>query len=149
MKAGDIIFYIKNLIMKFTQTILATLVGLSTILFACNDKDDFINPVQLQGKGKPDNKRPIVTITSPMQGTVIAPGSQFTVTANATDNIGVTKVGFTFNGYYISMTTGPYSATYTMPSFLTEGMTMWVIVEANDAAGNSGFQQIYFKVGNP
>lgn len=136
--------------MKFTQTILSTLIGLTLILFACNDKDEFITTTStLQSKGKPDNKRPVVTITSPLAGTIIAPGQQFTVTANATDNVGVTKVGFTFNGYYISMTTGPYAATYTMPSFVTEGMTMWLIVEANDAGGNSGFYQTWVKVGQP
>ena len=139
--------------MKFTQTILATLLVLITILFACNDKDDFIvnanTSTTAQRGGKPDKKRPVITITSPIAGAIIAPGQSFTVTADATDNIGVTKVGFTLNGYYISMTTGPYAATFTMPTFVTEGMTMWVIAEANDAAGNSGFQQIYLNVGQP
>lgn len=134
--------------MKFTKIILVTLAVLTAILFACNDKDEFIT-AQRQPSTKSDNKKPIITITSPLSGTVIAPGSQFVVTANATDNIGVTKVGFTFNGYYISMTTGPYAATFTMPPFVTEGMTMWIIAEANDAGGNSGFNQMYIKVGQP
>lgn len=139
--------------MKFTQTILTTLVVLSVILFACNDKDDYIvtstETTAQRPSTKPDNKRPVITITSPIAGTVIAPGATFTVTANATDNVGVTKVGFDFNGYYISMTTGPYAATYTMPSFVTEGMTMWIIAEANDAGGNSGWSTTYIKVGQP
>ena len=136
--------------MKFTNTILTTLLALLLIFFACT-KQDLVetNNVAARGSKKPDKTKPVVTITSPLTGAVIAPGQSFTVTADASDNIGVTKVGFTFNGLYKSMTEGPYAATYTMPSFVTEGMTMWIIVEANDAAGNSGFNTIYLKVGQP
>ena len=41
-------------------------------------------------------------------GTVIAPGQDFTVTADAYDAAGLWKVGFTFNGNYKMMTTGPW-----------------------------------------
>jgi hypothetical protein len=133
----------------FTKIVLVTLLALTTILYACNKQEPLQTDNKVAERSKSDKIKPIVTITSPIAGTIIAPGSTFTVTANATDNIGVTKVGFTFNGNYKSMVTGPYVATYTMPSFVTAGMTMWVIAEANDAAGNSGFQQIYLKVGQP
>ena len=45
------------------------------------------------------------------------------------------------------MTTGPWVATYTMPTFVTAGMTMWVSVEAVDVNGNSGFHTVYLIIG--
>ena len=136
--------------MKFTQTILVTLVVLGITLFACN-KQEPTQPetTNVAAKGKPDKTKPVVTITSPTNGTFITPGQDFTVTADASDNIGIRKVGFTFNGNYKMMTVGPWVATYTMPTFVTAGMTMWVSVEAVDVNGNSGFNNIYLNVGQP
>ena len=127
------------------------LVALSLLMFVSCDKQE---PIQTEvtnvaARGKKDRTKPKVTITSPTNGTFIAPGQDFTVTADAYDAEGLWKVGFTFNGNYKMMTTGPWVATYTMPAFVTSGMVMWVSVEAVDVNGNSGFNTVYLNVGQP
>ena len=124
-----------------------------TLLPSCKKQDEtqpeIINVAARGNSKKPDRTKPVVKITEPLTGTVIAPGATFTVKATATDNIGVKKVAFTFNGLYKSMTIPPYEATYIMPSFVTDGMIMPLIVEADDEAGKTGFDMVYFTVGQP
>ena len=135
--------------MKLKTLLLTPILALT--LLSCNDKEDFIyTPTEQQRPtSKPDKKRPVITITSPEPGSIITPDSTFTVTADVTDNVGVVKVGFTFNGNYVNMTEPPYTATFTVPGFVTDGMYMWVIVDATDGSGNTGFKQLYLQVGQP
>jgi hypothetical protein len=70
---------------------------------------------------------PTVHITSPVDGAHFINGSTVTVTANATDDVGVAQVSFVVNGQVAFTTTAaPYQYTFTLPtsgSILTFGAT--------------------------
>ena len=84
---------------------------------------------------QPDTTAPSVTLTSPANGTAVDKGSTVTITANATDNIGVTKVEFLVNGTVVNTdTSAPYSYGWSTASAATGNHT--VTAKAYDAAGN-------------
>lgn len=97
-----------------------------------------------RGNGGKDRKPPVINITSPTNGTVIAPNTQFTVTATATDNVGVMYVIFSFASQSITDFSAPYSATFTTPNL--EGYNALLRVTAFDAAGNQASQSFYILV---
>ncbi len=82
-----------------------------------------------------DTSPPVVTIVSPPAGDITGP---ITVTADASDNLGVVRVTFTINGILGAGgdTEAPYEETWD-PATLGPGTYTWKAI-AWDAAGNSG-----------
>jgi hypothetical protein len=84
---------------------------------------------------------PSVTITYPTSGATIASGSQ-TVTANASDDVGVTLVKTFLNGSLACQdTTAPYACPISV-----SGSAATIVATAFDAAGNSRTHEVNVKV---
>jgi concanavalin A-like lectin/glucanase superfamily protein/Big-like domain-containing protein/galactose oxidase-like protein len=83
----------------------------------------------------PDTTPPAVTVTAPAEGATVS--GTATLTATATDNVGVTQVTFTVDGTQIGApdTTSPYSITSDTTT-LSDG-THTIRAVARDAAGNT------------
>jgi C1A family cysteine protease len=103
---------------------------------------DVSSAVMVNGRGKPvkpptttgDATAPTVTITSPANGSSVS--GNITISATATDNIGVTSVGFAVDGTTIStLTAAPYSVSWNS-QYLGDG-THTITATAKDAAGNT------------
>ncbi|MBI3486368.1 hypothetical protein HY025_05530 [Candidatus Daviesbacteria bacterium] len=105
---------------------------------------------------KPDPLPPITSMVSPVDGSSIS--GALTISATATDNVGVTKVEFYVDGGDNKGGTGPYK-TMTAPTSgstysndqntftLVQGSTHTLYVKAYDAAGNfAQSNTISFKV---
>ncbi|MFA5828909.1 MAG: Ig-like domain-containing protein [Candidatus Gracilibacteria bacterium] len=97
-----------------------------------------------------DNTAPIITIKSPKDGQTIH-GKNVTVSATATDNIGVTKVEFysglpgALDDTPTKLNNGVYEHPFNLPlSDTTVVLSVW----AYDAAGNIRTKSIYIKVAN-
>lgn len=70
------------------------------------------------GSGVPDTTAPTVSFTSPSNNGSVMPG--FAITANAADDIGITKVEFKLDGTLVATaTTSPFKAT--APANLSQG----------------------------
>jgi hypothetical protein len=83
-----------------------------------------------------DAINPTVSLTSPTNGQSVSPGFPVSMTANATDNVGVTKVEFYVNGVVVnSDTTSPYTYTWATTGVATGTKVM--TARAYDAAGNT------------
>ena len=82
----------------------------------------------------PDTTPPTASITSPTSGSV---SGTVTVSANASDNVGVTRVDFYVNGALVgSDSAAPYQYSWNTTSVVNGTATLKAI--AYDAAGNSG-----------
>lgn len=82
-----------------------------------------------------DTTAPTVTLTAPANNTTVANGASFTASANASDNVGVTKVEFYIsNALAASDTTSPYSSLLSTAD-ITAGVYS-VRAVAYDAANN-------------
>lgn len=79
-----------------------------------------------------DTVPPSVAIVSPATGTTVS--GNVTVTASASDNVGVTKVEFWINGQLLQTTSGTHSFTLNAKKYA--GSTMTISARAFDAAGN-------------
>jgi hypothetical protein len=76
----------------------------------------------------------ILQFTAPAQ---LAPGQTGTATVNATDNIGVASVVIQLNGSVVAtLTSPPYTTTFTVPSTANAGDTLTLTAVAADLAGN-------------
>jgi hypothetical protein len=76
----------------------------------------------------------ILQFTAPSQ---LAPGQSGTATVNATDNIGVASVVIQLNGATVAtLTTVPYTTTFTAPTTANAGDTLTLTASVFDAAGN-------------
>jgi hypothetical protein len=76
----------------------------------------------------------ILLFTAPTQ---LAPGQSGTATVNATDNIGVAAVVIQLNGATVAtLTTAPYSTTFTVPTSANAGDTLTLTASVFDLAGN-------------
>ena len=83
-----------------------------------------------------DNIAPTVAITSPANGATVVRKSTVTITATASDNVGVTRVEFLVNGaLQCTDTAAPYSCAWRVPNPM--GRTYQLQARAFDAAGNS------------
>ncbi len=83
-----------------------------------------------------DNVAPTVAITSPANGAIVARKSTVTITATASDNVGVTRVEFLVNGaLQCTDTAAPYSCGWRVPNPMNK--TYQLQARAFDAAGNS------------
>jgi len=89
------------------------------------------------GGGGGDTTAPTVSITSPANNADVARRSTVTITATASDNVGVTRVEFTVNGaLQCTDTTAPYSCNWSVPN--TRNQTYQLQARAFDQAGNLG-----------
>ncbi|HEX8763475.1 MAG TPA: Ig-like domain-containing protein [Candidatus Saccharimonadales bacterium] len=92
-----------------------------------------------------DTEVPAISIKSPAAGASIS--GTTTITADATDNVGVTKVEFYINGTLRSTsTTSPYS--YGWDSRTVSNGSAVLMIKAYDAAGNSNTDTIQVTVSN-
>lgn len=82
-----------------------------------------------------DTVLPSVAITSPYDGQIISASSTLMISANASDNVGVTKVEFRVNGSLkCTDTIAPYTCSYAVPR--GGGKSYLIEAKAYDAAGN-------------
>ncbi|MGG7055123.1 Ig-like domain-containing protein [Nitrosomonas sp. ANs5] len=92
-----------------------------------------------EGKGwrrNLDTQAPTVSITSPTSGTTYTTAQTVTISASASDNVGVSKVEFYLNGALHSTDTSPpYNASWPITS-TNNGSHTWS-ARAYDAAGNN------------
>ena len=83
-----------------------------------------------------DNVAPTVAITNPANNAIVARKSNVTITATASDNVGVTRVDFFVNGtLQCSDMTAPYSCGWRVPNPMNR--TYQIQARAFDAAGNN------------
>jgi len=88
-----------------------------------------------------DTIPPTVSISSPLNGAIIKRGSKVTISATASDNVGVTKVSFYVNNSLLSTDTmSPYSSTWNVPK--KPHVTYTLSAKAYDAAGNTAVSSI-------
>ncbi len=93
-----------------------------------------VNRIGFAGAG--DQIAPTVSINSPANGAIVARKSNVTITATASDNVGVTRVEFSVNGaLQCTDTTAPYSCVWRVPAAMNK--TYQLQARAFDAAGNS------------
>ncbi len=85
--------------------------------------------------GPADISSPTVTVTSPLPNSLVARNSTVTISANATDNVGVTKVLFYVdNVLKCTDTTASYTCAWNVPA--QKNKTYTIRAEAYDAANN-------------
>jgi hypothetical protein len=84
-----------------------------------------------------DVTKPTASITAPVNGATVSRRTQITLTADASDNVGVTKVAF-YLGSTVLCTdlTSPYTCVWKVPSAPNKTYTLQA--QAYDAAGNIG-----------
>jgi subtilisin family serine protease len=83
-----------------------------------------------------DNAVPTVTITSPLNNASVTRNTTVTIAANATDNLGVTRVEFYVSGALkCTDTAAPYNCAWLVPNTKT---TYNLQAKAYDARGNVG-----------
>jgi glucose/arabinose dehydrogenase len=93
------------------------------------------------GGGGGDEIAPTVAITNPANGATVARRSTVTITATASDNVGVTRVEFLVNGaLQCTDTTAPYSCNWSVPN--PKNVTYQLQARAFDQAGNVGTSSI-------
>ncbi len=89
------------------------------------------------GGGGGDTTAPTVSITNPANNATVARRSTVTITATASDNVGVTRVEFLVNGaLQCTDTTVAYSCNWNVPN--TRNQTYQLQARAFDQAGNVG-----------
>lgn len=87
-----------------------------------------------------DNTPPTVNITNPANGSTVARRSTVTITATATDNVGVTKVEFYVNGALkCTDTTAAYTCAWLVPNTLA---TFQIDAKGYDARGNTSTKTV-------
>ena len=92
-----------------------------------------------------DSTPPAVSISAPADGASIA--GTVTIKANATDNVGVTKVEFYINGFMVSAdTTAPYE--YAFDTTTVANLPHTLSAKAFDAAGNVAEASIGVTINN-
>lgn len=88
-----------------------------------------------------DNIAPTVAITNPANNATVPRKSNVTITATASDNVGVARVDFLVNGsLQCSDTTAPYSCGWRVPN--PPNKTYQIQARAFDAAGNNATASI-------
>jgi glucose/arabinose dehydrogenase len=95
-----------------------------------------VNRIGFDGSGGGgDTIPPTVSITNPADGAIVARRSTVTITATASDNVGVTRVEFLVNGVLLcSDSTAPYSCNWSVPN--AKNVTYQLQARAFDQAGN-------------
>ncbi len=88
-----------------------------------------------------DKTVPVVTISKPKNGATVT--SNVTISASATDNIGITKLELYIDGTFIASSSST-SLNYTWSSTITKG-NHTILVKAYDKSGNIGQKSITVK----
>jgi len=84
----------------------------------------------------PDRVPPIVKVNGPKEA---LPGAHVTVSADATDNVGVQSVTLDVNGSDpVEIQSAPYQRVITVPDFAAPGTQLKIGATARDTAGNTG-----------
>lgn len=84
-----------------------------------------------------DTEAPIVSITSPANGSFVSRNKNVTISASASDNVAVKKVDFYINGdFFHTDTTKPYTASWRVPN--TRNVTYTIKAIAYDTSNNTG-----------
>jgi hypothetical protein len=84
---------------------------------------------------------PNVSLTSPVSGTTVQVGSPVTISANATDNVGVSRVDFYADNILLGTdTSSPYGLNWT--AAIGTAPNRGLVAKAFDAVGNTGSSQI-------
>ena len=97
-----------------------------------NDRDDLVFAV---GGGGGDTTPPTTSITAPANGATVS--GTVSVTASASDDVGVTSVEFYIDGSLVATdTTSPYSYSWNTTAVANGSHSIYS--RASDAAGNSG-----------
>jgi len=103
---------------------------------ACGNSEAHAVTVTVQQSGCADQAVPTVSVTAPANGSVIPNTGTVTVNANASDNVGVTKVEFFVDGSRVAtVTAAPYSFNWN-PAGATAGAHTFR-AKAFDACGNT------------
>jgi hypothetical protein len=83
-----------------------------------------------------DTTAPTVVLTAPASGQLVARGATVTITANASDNVGVASVKFLVNnGVVCTDTAAPYSCSYKVST--ASNISYSIKATATDASGNT------------
>jgi hypothetical protein len=95
-----------------------------------------------------DTTPPTVSLTGPANGATVS-GSSVTVSANASDNVGVASVQFKLDGASLgsAVTASPYKVTWDTTQTANGSHTLSAV--ASDAAGNQASTNISVTVNNP
>jgi Bacterial Ig domain/Chondroitinase B len=89
----------------------------------------------------PDTTSPTVTITNPLNGSKVKHRTTVTITASASDNVGVSKVVFSVNNSPLCTdTTTPYTCAWTVPG--KRGVVYTITAKVSDEAGNTALKSI-------
>lgn len=100
------------------------------------NKDGTIPTPIISPTPNPDTVSPTVSITNPKTNGVVKRNSSVTITANASDNVGIFRVEFYVDSkLFCSDTTSQYSCIWTVPSIKKNDYVL--SVKAIDLAGNS------------
>ena len=98
------------------------------------------------GSGSGDNTAPTVTFTSPAHGSTVS--GNVTLTASASDDVGVTRVAFFINGALASVdTAAPFEHVWN--TTLDGNGSQTLMAKAYDAGGNVGTTSASVTVNNP
>ncbi|MBU4405527.1 MAG: carboxypeptidase regulatory-like domain-containing protein, partial [Acidobacteria bacterium] len=96
-----------------------------------------------------DPEAPKVKIVSPSNGALVYPGENLKITANATDDQGLTKVEFFVDGTLVSEDMeAPYEAQYAVPAGLVDGTEILVRAKAWDVGEKSAYDEVQVSVLN-
>jgi hypothetical protein len=100
-----------------------------------DDRDDLVFTVGSGGGGGGDTTKPVTSLTAPAAGATLS--NTVTVSASASDNVGVTKVEFYAGSTLLGTdTTSPYSISWNTATVANGGYSL--TSRAYDAAGNTG-----------
>jgi hypothetical protein len=92
----------------------------------------------------PDTTSPTVNITNPLNGSTVKHRTTVTITASASDNVGVSKVEFSVNNSLLCTdTTTPYTCAWSVSA--KRGLTYTITAKVYDEAGNSAINSITVK----
>ncbi|MCJ7526055.1 MAG: carboxypeptidase regulatory-like domain-containing protein [Candidatus Aminicenantes bacterium] len=96
-----------------------------------------------------DPEAPTVKIVSPSNGALVYPEENLKITANASDDQGLTKVEFFVDGALVSADTeAPYEAQYAVPAGLADGTVITVRAKAWDVGEKSAYDEVQVSVLN-
>ena len=97
----------------------------------------------------PDVTKPVVAIATPTDGANIVTGDDIAITADASDNVGVTQVEVFIDGTSKSvLQSAPYTYTWSTSTATSLG-THTILVRASDAAGNTSDSTVIINIVPP
>ena len=91
----------------------------------------------------PDSTPPTISITSPLDGSIVNRRGTITIAASASDNIGINRVVFTVAGNVSTDYTAPYSYAWSVSG--KPNSTYTITATAYDASGNNTLNAVRVK----